>query len=286
MKKKFIEIFAFLFTKFMRAQIKKTIRIEGGLGSQIIGILTYETRKSLGLPARADVSYFTNQVKKEEKKSVSIWEWELSEYGFSFESFCKESKFYDKYLSVIFSKSSTKNAHDFEIFSQIPWQDFAHRLPLSKGVNSFLEKNGLSTKDDFAVIHIRRGDYLRVASRVLSLEDSINGFNRTSISPNLPIFITCDDYLSAKDLEYCKQHLATETLVIVDPSLDLHVVHGLMRAASVLVTSNSTFSFTAAKLTVRESPLILSPTTFVGEIENPINNTFRSSSTWMLLDVS
>jgi hypothetical protein len=30
----------------------------------------------------------------------------------------------------------------------------------------------------------------------------------------------------------------------------------------------------------------LSPTTFVGEIENPINNTFRSSSIWMLLDVN
>ena len=286
MKEKLINVFAFFFSKFMRLQVEKTIRIEGGLGSQLIGLLTYETRKILNLPARVDVSYFTKQFNGTEIPGVSIWEWELDRYGFSLESFNVQSKFYDKYLSVVFSKNSNKANHDRRIFSQIPWRDFSLRLPLAEGLNSFLETNGLSLNDDFAVIHIRRGDYLRVASRVLSLEESINGFSKIGAALNVPIFITCDDFLSAKDLAYCKEHLNSYALIIVDPRTDNHIVHGLMRAASTLVTSNSTFSWTAGMLNVRESPLIISPTIFVGEIDNPINNNFRSSSTWMLLDVN
>lgn len=281
-----IDWLATILNKLMRSKLERIVRIEGGLGSQLIGLLTYEARKKEDSKTRADTSYFRNDEVSIPDTGVSIWNWKLDKYGYDLNYFSSQSKFYDKYLSLINSKSENKNRRDSKIFTQIPWKTYAKQFPISDRLEDYLEKYNLSTRDAFAVIHVRRGDYLRVASRIVSLEESINAFNKLAASFQGPLFITCDDKLSAKDLQYCKENLASLNLLIVDPITDPHIVHGLMRTASMLVTSNSTFSWTAAMLSVSKSPLLISPTTFVGEIENSTNNFFRSTSPWMVLDVN
>lgn len=271
--------------KIMRNKLETIVRIEGGLGSQLIGLLTYEARKRENSKTRADTSYFRNQKIPVLDMGVSIWNWELDKYGYDLNYFSSQSKYYDKFLSVINSKSQDKNRKDSKIFAKIPWKTYAKQFPIVECLEGYLEKYNLTTRDAFAVIHVRRGDYLRVASRIVSLEEAINAFNKLAASFQGTLFIACDDKLSAKDLLYCKKNLSSSNLLIVDPITDPHIVHGLMRTASTLVTSNSTFSWTAAMLNVRESPLLISPTTFVGEIENSTNNFFRSTSPWMVLDV-
>ncbi|MCX8482435.1 MAG: hypothetical protein ORN50_02555, partial [Crocinitomicaceae bacterium] len=117
------------------------------------------------------------------------------------------------------------------------------------------------------------------------LKDSIDIYRRLITEVTTPIFITSDDKFSAEDLEYVKKSFANATVFIVDPNADLHLVHSLMRASSILVTSNSTFSWTAGMLNVREKPIIFSPTSFFGEAEHQSNDLFQTTSSWMVLDV-
>jgi hypothetical protein len=272
---------SFIFSR----QLMKIVRIEGGLGSQIIGMVIYESKKMKDPSIRPDVSYFSQKNHAEKSNGPTIWSWQLDLYGYPLENLFKQARFYDRYLGVLFSSNSRKIKDSTSELAVVPWRSFARKLPLAEGLNSFLEKYDLSSEKDFAVIHVRRGDYLKVASRVLTLEESIEGFARFSSLTSSPIFITSDEILSKKDFDYCAEHLKSAPLIVVDPSTDLHIVHSLMRSASFLFTSNSTFSWTAGMLNVRDAPMIISPTSFFGEKDHQFNDLFRARSSWMVLDI-
>jgi hypothetical protein len=274
-------VFSFIFAK----KLMKVVRIEGGLGSQLIGLVIYESKKIRDPLVRPDVSYFFHRSNHGISNGPTIWDWELDDYGYALENFSSQSKFYDKYLGLFFSSNTKKVRDSAKELAEAPWRALAKKLPLAGGVNDFLVKHELSLQKDFAVIHIRRGDYLKVASRVLTLEESINGLARFSSFISGPIFITSDDFLGKKELDYCKDKLGPSRLIVVDSGIDHHIVHSLMRSATFLFTSNSTFSWTAGMLNVREAPMIISPTSFFGEKDYLVNDLFRSRSSWMLLDL-
>jgi hypothetical protein len=284
-KRLLIDSIATILSRLMRSKLERIVRIEGGLGSQLIGLLTYEAKRIENPKVRSDVSYFMGQKKGMNESGVSIWDWELDKYGHDINVFYAQSKFYDRFLSVINSKSPDKVKRDLRIFNQIPWRQYSRKLPIVDDLYGYLGKFNLTENDDFGVIHIRRGDYLNVASRVVGLEAAIEVFNRLATAAITPIFITSDDVLGDEDLEYCKEHLISRTFIIVEPNTNIHIVHGLMRSASFLVTSNSTFSWTAGMLSVRETPTIISPTSFFGEANHQYDSLFRVKSSWMVLDI-
>ena len=274
-------LLSFIFSR----QLMKIVKIEGGLGSQLIGLVIYESKKIKDPSIRPDVSYFSQKSSAEKPNGPTIWSWQLDLYGYPLENFFSQAKFYDKYLGVLFSNNSRKIKDSSDELAVVPWRTFAMKIPLAEGLSDFLEEYDLSSEKDFAVIHVRRGDYLKVASRVLTLEESIDGFARFSSLTSGPIFITSDDILSEKDLNYCKEHLKPASLIVVDPNTDLHIVHSLMRSASFLFTANSTFSWTAGMLSVKVAPMVISPTTFFGEKDQQFNDLFRTCSSWMVLDI-
>jgi hypothetical protein len=263
--------------------LESIIRIEGGLGSQLIGLLKLESRRIKDPSVRADVSYFSQKSGKEVSNGSTIWSWQLDKYGYSLDDFSKRAKFYDKYLGVIFSLSAKE--HNLEQFASLSWRAFAEKFPLADGLQSYLDENKISLKSDFAVIHVRRGDYLKVASKLVFLEESISVFKQFMRLVDGPVFISSDENLSEEDLAFCNTNLPSSRLIIVDPNIDIHIVHSLMRCANLLVTSNSTFSWTAGMLSKRESPVLISPLNFVREDDNSINGFFRSTSSWMIIDV-
>ncbi len=280
-----INFSAIVIASVMRNKLNAIVRIEGGLGSQIIGLLTYEAKKALNPKVRADVSYYLEKEVSINEREISMWDWELDRYGFRIENYMKDRKFYDKYLAVINSKLQPKGNSKAKESPYIPWRLQVKRFPVAEDLSNYLQKYELSMQDDFAVIHIRRGDYLRVSSRVLSLESSVLIFERFLSKPSIPIFVASDDMFSDEELKYLEMHFGAAPLIIVEPNTDLHLIHGLMRSASVLVTSNSTFSWTAGMLNTRKAQLTISPTTFFGDADPQVNELFRSTSSWMVLDV-
>jgi len=284
-KSLFISVLRRLLSFIFSSQLMKIVRIEGGLGSQLIGLVIYESKKMKNPSIRPDVSYFSQKSFAEKSNGPTIWSWQLDLYGYPLENLFNQAKFYDRYLGVLFSSNSSKIKDSADELAVVPWRSFAKKIPLAEGLSDFLEKYDLSSEKDFAVIHVRRGDYLKVASRILTLEESIDGFARFSSLTSGPIFITSDDILSEKDLSYCKEQLKLARFIVVDPSTDLHIVHSLMRSASFLFTSNSTFSWTAGMLNVRDTPMIISPTSFFGDKDQRFNDLFRTRSSWMVLDI-
>ena len=121
-----------------------------------------------------------------------------------------------------------------------------------------------SDKDDFAVIHIRRGDYLNVASKVVSTEELIKFVDK--IKKLLPenVLISSDSLLPTSEKDLFSNTFAESNLVYVDPHEDPVIVHNLMRSSTVLVASNSTFSFTAGLL-AKNGCMVFFPTNYFGQ---------------------
>ena len=65
------------------------VRIEGGLGAQIVGLSVYFYLKSIGCNTLADISYFDTPLKYAELKEnhVTHWDWQIDNYGMTFEAF-------------------------------------------------------------------------------------------------------------------------------------------------------------------------------------------------------
>ena len=131
-------------------------------------------------------------------------------------------------------------------------------------VKRYLLEKFRSDKDDFAVIHIRRGDYLNVASKVVSTEELINFINK--IKKLLPenVLISSDSFLPSFEKDLFSNTFAEFNLVYVDPREDPFMVHDLMRSSSILVASNSTFSFTAGLL-AKSGCMVFFPTNYFGQ---------------------
>ena len=130
-----IEFLASVFYKLMRNKLETIVRIEGGLGSQLIGVFTYEAKKIENPKIRADISYFTKRTEPTAETGISIRDWELDSYGYHLNYFAKHSKFYDKYLSVINSRRKDKLKSNVNDSVQIPWRTFAKKLPIADGLD-------------------------------------------------------------------------------------------------------------------------------------------------------
>ena len=82
------------------------VRIEGGLGAQIVGLSVYFYLKSIGCNTLADISYFDTPLKhaKSLENHVTHWNWQIDNYGMTFDAFewinlNKLSPFFEDVLS-------------------------------------------------------------------------------------------------------------------------------------------------------------------------------------------
>ncbi len=65
------------------------VRIEGGLGAQIIGLSVYFYLKNIGCNVMTDISYFDTPLRyaKLGDNKVTHWDWQVDNYGMNFNSF-------------------------------------------------------------------------------------------------------------------------------------------------------------------------------------------------------
>ncbi|MDD5329786.1 MAG: hypothetical protein PHX38_07265, partial [Sulfuricella sp.] len=131
-------------------------------------------------------------------------------------------------------------------------QDYGHLFPIHERTRQ--QVNMLTGGDmSFGVAHLRRGDYLNVASHVID-DASVIALLRQQAALPATIFVISD---GTPDAERWRQGLP-DTQIHFFKSDDIYLCHGLMRTAALLVTANSQFSYTAAILQTN-----LSAATFV-----------------------
>lgn len=249
---------------------RETIYIEGGLGSQILSIMNFwdqaEIAESNGRQPKCDLSYFDSDELRMLENGLRVWRWRLDRYGIKKSSLNQYAVSSSKLPLRVRPKAGGTNRsnRDFDWNSQRV--KYSSRFPINfADVDKFLDSEfSLVFGSRFAAIHIRRGDYLSVASHLVEEPTYLEFLKRIeSILPSDIIFfsdsplpegfkVSATNILSEKRT-YFHDHNETDECLI----------HDIMRLSSILVTGNSTFSFSAGLL-AQESCLVFTPMRFYG----------------------
>lgn len=258
------------------------VYIDGGLGSQLFGMMLGLYRRRLDTATRIDTSYFRHGHTEPftTASGLTLWPWELHRYGLHPQEFDIEPR-----QRPIRMSAEDQQAVDAPFLQGVLGTDWRSHFPLVNDTWQQLEALGIGSKDAFGAVHFRRGDYVQVSSRVVGLVEVASLLKR--VRPLLPqtIIFVSDSVITPEDRE-------TLTRILPDhdcrfPQLDEpHSLHGILRLARTLVTSNSTFSWTAGLLRERADSVVISPQHFFG-LEKPFENArFQASSDWMFVGPS
>jgi Glycosyl transferase family 11 len=254
------------FTSHVPHQDRPTVvTFTGGMGAQIISAAIFFSMRNAGRQVFADLSYFN----KPEHVAVagtpgdcSQWGWQLEPFRLFPESFATSPRFQDRRLSIL-KDGPEKIALALEALEQPEIQKI-FEIPL--GLSDVLPADFAGT---FLCIHLRRGDYVNVASHVvadgpfISLARKLSGLvNRVVVISDSSITANLRSSVSA-----CFSNAA-----FLDDT-DPYTAHRIMRNARVLICSNSQFSLSAAAL--NSAALAVIPKQWVGagerHIETPIH---------------
>lgn len=264
----------------------RSVVFEGGLGSQILPFLEASWLKHIGQPFTVNLSYFDlNKKISTGKGGADHWSFKLERYGYSLASL-------QKFGNSDISQEDIRSERNFDLWTGDFWQ-FSKRygpeyLPVNQeACLAFKSSLGLNANSRYSVVHVRRGDYLRVASRIVSDEEWLRALTMIISQVGEFLIISSDSKLP----EETKGRVAelasfkrVEVIFLEGGDFDECDLHDLMREADILITSNSTFSFTAAILG-KQGMTSLVPNIFYGDAKlEEINVGFRSAGTFFLLD--
>lgn len=267
------------FGRYAGLEPRRTVFLEGGLGSQLLGMMTYLSLREEDPRWKCDVSYFFPEVSEPTVVGEGVRRpWELDEYGY----FLDSAEFTRSRLHA-FRRDYESGAPDVRAALQRAClTDWTSKFRISSAARMQVNELRLTESGVFAAIHVRRGDYLDVASRVIPLRDALSIARRIGgILPKDVVFLS-DDPFSSHDKETASELLADRNCIFLDDP-NPHTSHGVMRLAQVLVTSNSTFSWTAALMMEQENAIAVSPIQFFGDRQTSLNAVFQASADWMIL---
>lgn len=271
LKKIYIRICSVL--KYFDSQ---TIYFEGGLGSQLFSYLEFlnqledfESGRSPYKP-RCNLDYFDSQIGFLEG-GLRIGPWLLDAYNVSLDSLkAYESSLRERRgrirapLEIIFEKRGGAN------FLYKLCQKHSGSLKSNRDISSFvfnemqLEIDEVLCQSQFncCTIHIRRGDFLNVASKIIDESDYLELLRKIRISLPKFIVIFSDSKLDENLKHSMIKELPDHSIIFCDGSqYDLVAVHDFMRRSKILITGNSMFSLSAGMLAPRDS-LVFIPISF------------------------
>lgn len=263
--------------------------MEGGLGAQLLTVILADHLQELGHRVVYDLSYFMQApTDSTPAEGVSIWRFALDYYHIPLDSLPQPQR----PAAVSFVKWLTRKhlsnrylydglrprftlLRDALADLQRQKRAAADRLPVSGDTRRKLEAltGGV---DRFAAIHLRRGDYFNVASHIVGEEEVVALLHQLDALPEV-VFITSDGDVNKAFWEGTLPGVEIRVLT----SDDLFLSHALMRTASLLVTSNSQFSYSAALLNERTGARICVPGNWLG-FGDPRNQYLFSAGDWTI----
>jgi hypothetical protein len=237
------------FLPFVIGKQKQVIvTFTGGMGAQILSAAIYFSIRNSGKEAYADLSYFDKLpvlATEGEIGQISQWNWQLDPFGLQPHHFethpgkntSREDVIVDGPRKIQLGLSSLQNRDIQKNFTIL-------RAP----VNCF-GLNGIQ----YICVHIRRGDYINVATHLIPDEEFLNIANKfSSLCSN--VVIVSDSTISPE----LKNRFSAQfkTCIFLD-DIDALTTHYIMRNAAILICSNSQFSLVTG--TLNESGLVLIP---------------------------
>lgn len=253
---------------------KPTIMIDGGLGSQMMGWIKYQIARELhDKTVELDLSYFLPDISSNDITGLTKWEWELDHYGIALNDLNPQKK---PFLADISYERRAK--FEFLIFQQMMIKNWKHLFSVQH--SAFELSRNLNLAKEYAVVHLRRGDYLHVGSNLVEETSVIKLLEKISGLLPKSMLVVSDSEIPIQTLNKIKQVSKVNDILRITGG-DMHAVHGLMRQAKVLIASNSTFSLSAA-LTMTNSGTTVFPTNFYGPLMPNLNRNLNSLANWHL----
>lgn len=248
------------------------VTFSGGMGAQIISAAIYFMLEKEKATVFADLSYFDikeNVAQEGVKGQVSQWGWQLGIFGLSISSF-KTNKNLDNRNSNYIIDGIEKTALGMRAFNI---SEIHSRFELLGDIASDID---LSVK--YLCIHIRRGDYLNVASHIISGDDFVKVAKRLSGLVERVVVIS-DSIIDAKIRNEISQYFEHSDFF---DDISANRAHVLMRKAAIIVCSNSQFSLVAAILNT--SALVLIPSRWFGGNDRILEGPLLERCKFQLLD--
>jgi hypothetical protein len=264
------------------------VPIGGGLGAQIFGVLLVEFLRQRFTPETVfpDSSYFSQQPRNASGgEGISIFRWEMDYYNLPRQRYASAPPKAPMQLLRRLGLSRLVHLEDGTVARQrlirealesgIAWDEL---FPISPEHRAKAE--GVLVPDDTstAVVHLRRGDYLNVASHVVNDEAVIPvmaKLNRLGVRR----FVLLSDGEIRRD--FFSARLESGTDLVVFPPDDTLGAHALMRLAKWLITSNSQFSLSAALL--NQSGLCVMPRVWYSGKSARLHSELASLSDWSII---
>lgn len=255
------------------------VTFTGGLGAQILSAAIYYYYIERGFNVVADFSYFENEHRiatEGEAGELSYWKWELDSYGIHMDSFkISDNKLNSLYptlhdgplkLSLAINALRIGEIRSYYDFSCSDFISQSYRESVMRG-------------EKYLCVHLRRGDYLNVASHIVSSD----GLDTTAVKfSNIinRVLIVSDSKI--EDGEFSKIRASYGARVcILDGDNDPNLTHSLMRNAAILICSNSQFSLSAGMLS---SGLKIIPKKWFGNRFSSLNSVIDGASDFAILN--
>ena len=253
--------------------MSKAITFTGGLGAQIFSASGYFYLEAKGEAVSAYTGYFDSSphiAKVGKLGDMSHWSWELEEYGLFRNSFIKYSQ--NAGQDLIWD-GPEKLRLGFLGLQNIAIRD---KFPIHETAIKTIKS--MFNNESYACVHIRRGDYLNVATHIIQDDVYIRAL-RPIVSLVKNILIISDTPLTS-ELIYLLKNLPCNIVTAIGGSP--HTAHGLMRMSDILICSNSQLSYTAGALRSNDK-LTFFPTQHDGDLMSYTNTFIRSLSEFQLL---
>lgn len=236
----------------------------GGMGTQIIQAAAYFSLRSSGHAVFADLSYFDTEAKIAETGKtgeLTHWFWQLDQFGLRRESFVQNPAMNNSNAEIL-----RDGARMTELgLNALSQPDIRSRFVDATDIGDILPADVLK---NFLCVHIRRGDYVNVASHLISDDEFVKLLEKFSSLSNCAVILSDSPIQSSFRDRVSAQYGNVYFFDDIDP----YTSHRIMRRARILVCSNSTFSLTAAAL--NPNALVVIPKRWYAandhELETPI----------------
>ena len=260
-----------------------SISIEGGLGSQILTYIQFHEKLLSNPKIKCNLEYFDIPEAKK-TKNLSYWNWELNSYGISKDSLEPYSKNLTKVQKIINETKQLPSNEFLATWSVETSKRYKSIFPVDLNKTNEIKKVILGeVTEEYLVVHIRRGDYLYVASHLVSIQTYLRFIIQNRNEFPKRIVFSSDSEFSHDEKENLSSSLKYFSIYFLDiKTYTAKEIHDFMRLASHLICANSTFSFSAGLLAT-ESSKVYFPVQFQGTGENRGSNPFLVLSDFALM---
>lgn len=226
-----------------------TVYFEGGLGSQILSYILFRAKHEKGEKTLCDITYFQNiSSDSHGENQVSLWSYKLDHYGISISDLPntgKKSRLKIKPKFIPLDFLSIDNEFLKKIKSEIKLDQVS--------LQNYLSAHDLQVTDPYCVVHLRKGDYVYVASHLISEKQVIALLSKISDFLPSKVFLASDGEIDQILIDWFKENRPNIRVITTAKNIDPFILHDLMRNSRLLIAANSTFSFSAALLSSEQT---------------------------------